>query len=298
MNRAQVSWPPPTTEVRRYRNIIISGACNLRCTYCETKDARVDIAATIASLDKIFDRFDPELVFVRVECDGELTLYPKLLDHLEMRARAGFAIEVLSNGTRLPACAEGRDHLLWVISLDGHTAAMNARRGLDQAQVDRILGSVIDRNAELQCVYHGQSIDEMNAFIDLLTQRSYKGLLHIFPLLALNGRPLEHYLDHDQLHEAPFLPGEEYFRRWRYIFDHGHRGSFVCDQIVNGYNYHVANATISMLKCDCYAPPRSMYHPFGSEREYDGFPCGTCLSHQEFNNSRPRMRIKRGLPVL
>jgi len=291
-------WPPETRPIRRYRNIVIQGACNLRCDYCEVKDAKVDVPATIDSLERILSRFDPDSVLFKVETDGEITLYPRILDYLEAKACQGYSIEVLSNGTRLPRALNGRDHLLWTFSLDGHTAAMNARRGLSQKQVDEILTVAVDRSAELQCVFHDQTIDEMNGFIDWLSERNYRGALHIFPLLALEGAPLQVWLDYEKLHKAPFLPPEEFFRRWRHVYQSGARGQFVCDQITNGYNFHVAGSAIQMTKCDCYAPPRELYHSLGEEREYRDFPCGTCVSHQEYNNSRSRMAVRRRLPVL
>jgi MoaA/NifB/PqqE/SkfB family radical SAM enzyme len=295
---ARAAWPPPVRRVRRYRNVVISAACNLSCSYCDDKRARVDIPATIGALDAIFARHEPNSVLFRVEADGEITLYPALLDRLQAAAAAGYPIEVLSNGTRLPGCLAGRPDLLWVFSVDGHTAAMNAKRGLTQAQVDAILDAAIAHRAELQCVFHDQTVDEMNGFIDLLAARGYGGLLHIMPLLAFKGRPLEVYLDRRQLHDAPFLAPDEYFARWKYIYEHGHRGPYVCDQIRNGYNYEISGGRTRMVKCDCYSVPSNLYHDLGPEQEVDAFPCGTCIANQELNNSRPRMQMPRRLPVV
>lgn len=292
------SWPPSSHRVRKYRNIVIGAACNLTCEYCEIKDDKVDVPAVLRSLDRVFARFDPASVLFRVEADGEVTLYPAILDHLEAKAAAGYAIEVLSNGTRIPRCFAARDHLLWVFSVDGHTAAMNQKRGLTQAQIDAILHAAVERGAELQCVYWGQSIAEMNGFIDWLATRSYRGLLHIMPLLAFKGRPLEVQLDYDQLIKAPFLADVEYFRRWQFIYEHGHRGPYVCDQLRNGYNYEIRNSEIVMVKCDCYSVPKQLYHDFSEEQEVDQFPCGTCIANQELNNLRPRMRLANRLPIV
>lgn len=284
-------WPPKVRRVRKYRNIVVKAPCNLRCTYCEIKKAKVDVAKTCDSIDQILKRFNPADTLFRVEADGEITLYPKILDFLAERvAQDGYRIEVLTNGTRFPACL--RPGLSWVISVDGHTERMNAERGLTQAQVDVILEHAVAQSADVQCVYHGQSIEEMNAFIDELSRREFKGRLHILPLLALGGRPLKVHLDYESLHKAPFLERKEYFDRWDYIYRNGNRGDFVCDQIVNGFNYYVSDDRIEMVKCDCYSPPRNLtIKGLEDEREYDAFPCGTCLSHQEFNNSRPSMDI-------
>lgn len=284
-------WAAGVRRVRKYRNIVVKAACNLRCSYCELKKAKVDVAATNRSIGRIFDRFKPDDTLFRVEADGEITLYPEILDYLDERARVdGYRVEVLTNGTRLPGCL--RPNLRWVFSVDGHTEAMNRPRGLDQRQVDLILDHAALLAADLQCVYHGQSIAEMNGFIDALSQRGFAGRLHILPLLALQGQPLTVHLDYDLIHKAPFLEREEYFRRWDFIYRNGRRGDFVCDQIVNGFNYYVVGDTIEMVKCDCYSPPRALtLHGLQDEREYDSFPCGTCLSHQEFNNSRPAMDV-------
>lgn len=283
------SWHAPVRQIRKYRNIVIKAACNLRCSYCEVKKAKVDVAATNRSLGRIIDRFRPEDVLFRAEADGEIALYPGIIDYLEKRSREdGYRIEVLTNGTRLPGCI--RPGLGWVFSIDGHTATMNRKRGLSQSQIDVILEQGVILAADLQCVYHDQSLDEMNGFIDALASRGFAGRLHILPLLALAGRPLTVHLDYDRLHKAPFLEREEYFRRWDYIYRNGSRGDFVCDQIVNGFNYYVVGDDIQMVKCDCYSPPRGLtIQGLQNEREYDAFPCGTCLSHQEFNNSRPSM---------
>jgi MoaA/NifB/PqqE/SkfB family radical SAM enzyme len=294
------TWPPDTRQIRKYRNIVIDGACNIRCDYCEIKKAKVDQAATIASLDRIFAQYSPDTVLFRVESDGEIALYPKVLDHLQGRAQHdGYLIEVLSNGTKLPKCLEGRPNLLWVFSLDGHTEQMNAKRGLKQEQIDRIIDTAVELGAELQLVYHGQSIEEMNGFIELLESRQYGGLLHIMPLLAHKGAPLTVYLDYESLRKAAFVAPQEYFRRWKYIYDHGERDA-VCDHITNGYNYQVTDEKVRMVKCDCYSVPKHLFHDFGEEREYDKWPCGTCIANQELNNSRPRMLMprRRTLPVL
>lgn len=289
---AAPGWPPRVRRVRKYRNIVIKAACNLRCGYCELKKAKVDVPATIASIRRILDRFDPGDTLFRVEADGEIGLYPQILDALaDEVATRGYRIEALSNGTRLPTCL--RPGLAWIFSVDGHTAGMNALRGLTQPQVDTILHYAVELSAELQCVYHGQPIEDMNGFIDLLAGRGFAGRLHIFPLLATEGRPLTVRLDYDRLHKAPFIEREEYFRRWDYIYDNGRRGDFVCDQIVNGFNYYVDGDAIQMVKCDCYSPvPRDLImRGLQDEREYDAFPCGTCLSHQEFNSARGRMDV-------
>ncbi|MFJ4094885.1 radical SAM protein [Kitasatospora sp. NPDC089913] len=293
MTTAEQSWPPRTRQVRLYRNIVVDGACNIRCTYCEVKKAKVDQAATIASLDRIFAEYEPDSVLFRVESDGEITLYRKIVDHLQRRAAEGYRIEVLSNGTKLPTALAGRPDLLWVFSVDGHTAEMNAKRGLSQQQVDRIIDAAVDLGAELQSVYWGQPIEQVNAYIDLLAERGYRGLLHFMPLLAFKGRPLEVDLRYQDLHPAEFLAPPEYFRRWNHIFETGTRDA-VCDQITNGYNYQVTGEQIRMVKCDCYSVPKHLFHAFGAPREYDNWPCGTCIANQEFNNSRSRMQIPQG----
>jgi len=285
-------WPPQTRQVRRYRNIVIKAACNLRCSYCEIKNAKVNVGATIASIDRILRRFKPGETLFRVEADGEIAAYPKILDFLAERARAeGYVIEVLTNGTRLPFCL--RPGLLWVFSVDGHTERMNRARGLSQRQVDVILDQAVDLTADLQCVFHDQSVDEINDFIDTLSGRDFGGRLHFLPLLATKGRPLTVHLDYSKLHKAPFLECEEYFRRWDYIYRNGRRGDFVCDQIRNGFNYDIDGDRISMVKCDSYSPvpDELVIDGLQGEREYDNFPCGTCLSNQEFNNRRGRMSI-------
>lgn len=284
-------WTSKVRPIRRYRNIVIKAPCNLRCTYCEVKKARIDVEKTVNSVGRILDRFEPSRTLVRVEADGEISLYPPILDYLAERvAKDNYRIEVLTNGTRLPQCL--RPGLRWVISVDGHTAQMNSKRGLKQAQIDTILDHAVELSADLQCVYHGQTVDEVNAFIDELDRRSFKGRLHFLPLLALSGRPLEVHLDYALLRKAPFLERKEYFDRWDYIHKNGHRGDFVCDQIVNGFNYYISDDHIEMVKCDCYAPPPGFtVKGLHDELEYDNFPCGTCLSHQEFNNRRPSMDL-------
>ncbi|MGJ0577147.1 hypothetical protein ACR71G_03290 [Xenorhabdus bovienii] len=285
------AWPPLTRRVRRYRNIVIKTSCNLRCSYCEVKRAKVNTEAVINSITRIMERFNPSDTLFRIEADGEITLYPKILDFLAECVKKGYFIEVLTNGTRFPACL--RPDLLWVISVDGHTEQMNKARGLKQKQIDIILDYAVRLSAELQCVYHGQSIEEINEFIDTLQARNFTGRLHFLPLLATKGRPLTVHLNYEQLHKAPFLERKAFFDRWDHIYQHGRRGDFICDQIRNGFNYYIEGENISMVKCDCYSPVPSHLEIEGlqDEREYNNFPCGTCLSHQEFNNQRDRMAL-------
>ncbi|MEU5977797.1 radical SAM protein [Streptomyces sp. NPDC047315] len=290
---SDIDWPPPVQRVRAYRNIVVDGACNIRCTYCEVKKTKVDQPATIRSLERIFAEYEPDGVLFRVESDGEITLYPKILDHLQQRAAEGYRVEVLSNGTRVPRALEGRPDLLWVFSVDGHNEAMNAKRGLKQDQIDRILDAAVDLGAELQTVYWGQPVDQVNDYIDHLASRDYRGLLHFMPLLAFKGRPLTVNLRYQDLRPADFLAPPEYFRRWNHIFETGKRDA-VCDQITNGYNYQVSGDDIRMVKCDCYSVPKHLVHTFGPIREFDNWPCGTCIANQEFNNNRPRMRVPQG----
>ena len=136
----------------------------------------------------------------------------------------------------------------------------------------------------IQFTFFEQSLDEINDFILELKKRDYKGFLHIFPR-RYHNKPLNLYLNYDKLEKVDFLPRADYFRRWKFIYENGKR-DFVCDFLKNGYVYHVTLDEIKMVKCDCSPGSFRYEHPFEEERQYKVFPCGTCITHFEYNNSR------------
>jgi MoaA/NifB/PqqE/SkfB family radical SAM enzyme len=259
----------------------------MRCSYCAPPSLKLDIGKVVEQLELIFSRFDPAESCVRVECFGEVTLYPDLIEYLERKARGGYVIEVLSNGTRALDVISDDTGLRWVFSLDGHTADMNKARGLNSSEVEKILTAIMKFNAEIQCVFSGQSVDEMNSFILYLSRNHYKGFLHIFPVRNPERPQVRHYLDYAKLVKTEFIPDAEYFRRWKYIFENGQRGAFTCDQLTNGYVYNIHPDGITMVKCDCGTGASSYVHPLEAERTYDEYsPCETCITHLECNNKR------------
>jgi hypothetical protein len=273
--------------VRQYRSIVFAAASNLRCSYCTPPSLKLDIGQVIDKPELIFGKFSPEESCFRVECFGEITLYPDLVRYLEQKARCGYVIEVLSNGTRALDVISDETKLRWVFSLDGHTADMNNHRGLNSSQVERILQAIIKFNAEIRCVFFEQSVDEMNSFILYLSRNHYQGFLHIFPVRYPDKPQVRHYLDYDRLIKADFIPTAEYFRRWKHIFENGQRRHFTCDQMPNAYVYEIHPDGITMVKCDCGAGASGYVHNYGAERDYDSYsPCDMCITHLEYNNQR------------
>lgn len=271
--------------MRKFIKVNLSGSCNLSCSYCFGFTSKELAPNAINNLEKIFGNLDPKACCFRVECTGEITLYPDILDYINKKCKnEGYVVEILSNGTNAPAFLQKYEHLSWVLSLDGHTEEMNSFRNLGKKQVDKILDAAISTGAELQCVFLRQTTEQMNRFIDYLGEKSYKGFLNIFPC-RFNNRPVTLYLDYKKLLKADFIPGEEYFRRWKIMFETGKR-DFICDVFNNGYTYRINSGGIKKIKCECY----------GSTYEEEIFDepdhcsniseCGSCFTHYEYNNSR------------
>lgn len=282
--------------MREFIKIEIDSACNLKCDYCFRYfphfGFKVVMPSVIKKLEFIFSKYNPWTSVFRVECLGEITLYPDLLDYLMDKCRQeGYVIEVLSNGTGPLALANQDDNLKWFFSLDGHTPEMNKHRKLNRQQVESILDTAIGTGAEIQCVFWEQTIEEMNSFIAYLQGRVYRGFLHIFPC-RLHGRPLEFLLKYDELLKADFIPDEEYFRRWEKVYESGKR-DFTCDFFKNGYAYRImpdefcrTPDEIKKMKCDCGGGGFKMLNYEDDEPSCSPGDCGSCINHFEYNNSR------------
>ena len=273
--------------MRQYRNIVFEGACNISCLYCEPKEAHVNQKIVINSIRDIFRSFEGKHVSFRLECDGEITLYPEIINYLnESVLQYGFPIEVISNGVVAKQYVKTLKNLRWVFSLDGHTEKMCVKRGLKQAEIEDILESILMSDAEIQLVYHGQPIEEVNEFIRLLEQRGYNGFLHIFPEMSIRDGSVLLALDYRRLYKANFLPKPDFFERWEYIYEHKKR-NFVCDQLTNGYTYQIdQKGNIELVKCDSISSKGYTCSFEMGEIEFDDFPCKTCICHLEYNNSR------------
>lgn len=269
--------------MRKYRDITILGKCNLNCMYCEHPEFEIDEEKTICSLRKVIHSFDKDTTCFRVEARGEITLYQKVIDEIKKLIMEGYRLEILSNGLLLDKVLDGFDKLKCVVSLDGHTAAMNEMRQLSKKKVDVILHNIFKYYADIQMVYLKQDISEINEFIMYLEERQFRGLLHIFPC-SIGNKIISPYLDYRKLKKASFLPSAEYFRRWEYIAKNGCR-SFQCDFNSNGYIYYIYNNTIKMLKCDGNSTMLTRLHRFGEER-YIEYDCLNCINNNELNNSR------------
>jgi MoaA/NifB/PqqE/SkfB family radical SAM enzyme len=265
--------------MRLFRDIVIMGKCNLKCLYCGGFTHDVDVNKTIQCLDTILKRFKPEDSCFRVELRGEITLFPGLIEFLEKKAEENYLIEILSNGILAEDVLHKDSGLRYVFSLDGHTEKMNKMRNLDQEKVDKILDNIFKFNAEIQCVYFRQTLDQINEFITYLKNRGFKRMLHIFPCY-LNGEMVSRHLEYDELEKADFLAPKEYFERWKYISQNKKR-IFKCDYFVNGYSYYISNGDIKMVKCDGSTDALDMVHPFGDELSYESFPCNMCINHNE-----------------
>lgn len=271
--------------MKKYRNIVIEGKCNLNCKYCSSHNYNTDVNAIINSLKQIFDKFVGEKVVFRVECFGEITLYPQIIDYLEFVSKiySDFDFEILTNGTLISRYYNEKSLLKWVVSLDGHTETMNSKRGLKQEIINEILKYIVKINAEIQCVYWGQKISDINNFIMYLKQKNYQGFLHFFSEIDEN-QSLKAYLDYDLLVKANFIATKEYFDKWKYIYD-GNKRNFVCDHLINGYVYQInEHGEISGIKCDCINS-KGFKTKFG-EPELNVFDCQNCIQNNEYNNKR------------
>lgn len=77
----------------------------------------LDIEATIKSIDRILEKANLYEDCFRMECRGEITLYPQLIRHLEKKAEHGYRIEILTNGTNLDVLSN--DSKLKISSIAG-----------------------------------------------------------------------------------------------------------------------------------------------------------------------------------
>ncbi|HBB29077.1 MAG TPA: hypothetical protein DC000_07495 [Clostridiales bacterium] len=278
-------------KTKDFRVINIMAKCNLHCIYCKNQPFEVDEDKIIVNISKIFKKFNKNTTCFRVECRGEITLYNKIIDYLEECCRDGYVIEILTNGLLLDKVLCPGTKLKAVVSLDGHTERMNRFRRLKQDQVNRILDNIFTYKAEIQCVYCYQNKDEMNSFISYLKERNFDSYLHIFPC-SLDGKITELSFVYDELIKADFLPPKEFFDRWDYIVKHNKR-NFICDMIKNGYMYYINNEKLGMVKCDGIKSAVEMIEPFGEEREHWDYPCGNCINHSEYNNTRELLKINK-----
>jgi MoaA/NifB/PqqE/SkfB family radical SAM enzyme len=257
--------------------------CNLDCEYCfrRGKKYEASVEKVRRQIDSIFEIYNPMNTYFRVEGIGEITLYPQIISYLNKKAKELYLIEVLSNGV-LTEVIKNNANLKWIISLDGHTVEMNKLRNLNEKQIDSILDIIINLNLEVQCVFSDQTIDEMNAFIQYLQLRNYKGFLHIFPRKFADRRN-DKYLDYNKLVKATFIPDIEYFERWKYIYENQKR-NFVCDFFKVGYVYRIMQneGKIKKIKCDCGS------FMFEDEQRiiYDNKNCSTCINHFEYDMRR------------
>jgi MoaA/NifB/PqqE/SkfB family radical SAM enzyme len=273
--------------MRKYIKIEIEAMCNLGCSYCtvdKDKFVPIEVPKTIHDLESLFSKFNPGKSCFKIEANGEILLYPELIQYFENKARnEGYLIEVLSNGIKALDTIQDDTSLRWIFSLDGHTKTMNQHRKLTPAQVVNVLEAALKFKADIQCVYSTQTVEEMNGFISYLKERNFFGFLHMFPIRV--GKQLTVVLDYDHLVQADFIPGREYFRRWKFIHDYGRR-DFVCDFFKNGYSFRITPNEIKMIKCDCFGGEFEFEPLYDSSKAYSPASCGTCFTHFEYNSER------------
>ena len=254
--------------------------CNLKCLYCVGGSHDLDIEATIKSIDRILEKANLYEDCFRMECRGEITLYPQLIRHLEKKAEHGYRIEILTNGTNLDVLSND-SKLKTVVSLDGHTEKMNIARGLSQTQINKILEFILLSNSEIQCVYMSQTVNQINKFIEYLETNKYRGFLQIFPCIV-DGKHVKKPLKYEELLKVDFIAPEDYFNRWEYI-DTNKKRNFACDFLKNGYCYYIKSNEIFMIKCDSISTAQEDMYPFDYEKDMP-LNCGCCLNHNEYNN--------------
>lgn len=272
--------------MRNFIKLEFECLCNLDCKYCFAGQYKfkVDEQRTIRLMESVFDKFDPKETMFRIEGIGEVTLYPEIISYLTKKVETGYSIEVLTNGIISQKFIKDNPLLKWLISLDGHTTQMNKYRGLSEVQVQRILDTIIEFNTEIQCVYSDQSIEEINEFIQYLSSKNYKGFLHISPR-RYDNIPLNIYIDSEKLHRTDFIAPEEYFRRWKYIYDNKNR-DFICSFYANGFVYRIMHDEdeVRKIKCDC-ANHEFIYDNEKCSKSSEA-NCDTCINQFEYDVNR------------
>lgn len=272
-------------KLRKYRDILILGKCNLSCWYCERPNYHINEDKVLLSMKKVVEIFNKEEVAFRFECRGEITLYQKVMNFIVNLAEEGYRVEILTNGILLQKVLLKEAQVGVNISLDGHTPQMNIHRGLNEEQINLILENIIKYNANIQMVYYEQTIREVNEFIELLHDIGFKKNLYIFPCI-IGGKMISHPISYDELNKKEFIQTKEYFTRWEYIHKNKCRKDFICDFTKNGYVYYIYNSFVKMTKCDGNPLGVINLQGLSYETEDSEFSCGCCINHCEFNNER------------
>jgi MoaA/NifB/PqqE/SkfB family radical SAM enzyme len=271
--------------VHKIIKIEIESLCNLHCKYCfvdREKMVSIDVKETIKRLEMLFNLFGPWENYFRIEAIGEILLYPNLIEYLEYKAKhENYLIEVLSNGVLANEVIKRDSNLKWIFSLDGHTVEMNSQRSLLKNQINDILKATLNLNADLQCVFFKQNIEEINSFILLLNDQNFQGFLHIFPCRFSNS--LNIFLDHTKLVKVSFIPDEEYFRRWKFVYQKNQR-NFICNFFKYGFTFRITPHEVKKVKCDCFGGSFVFEDSFDPKKKYDPLCCGTCINHFEYNS--------------
>lgn len=273
--------------MRDFIKIEITGSCNLECKYC-FRDKDEDISRGydyINKVDNILQSLNPKSSVIRIESIGEITLFPDLIKYLENKSRVeNYTIEILSNGITADSLIYENSNINWILSIDGHTEKMNKYRGISHQKIENILNVAITSNSELQCVVSDQSIEEINQFITYLRERKYEGFLHLFPC-RWDCKSITRPPDYTKLEKASFIADEEYFKRWKYVYDFRKR-DFKCDFFINGYTYRISPNEVKKMKCDCSGSSFKVLKLYDTEEKINGTKCGLCINHFEYNNSR------------
>jgi len=130
-----------------YHDLIVAGNwCNLKCSYCTSvvdadafgtqtsasrrgRGATIAVAEVLAMIDGLGEHVDAPVIKVS---GGELFLLANAVELIEQLSARYAHVQVLSNGTELSVDAVRRiarlGNVSFNLSLDGHTAAMNAMR--------------------------------------------------------------------------------------------------------------------------------------------------------------------------
>ncbi|ABD06777.1 Radical SAM [Rhodopseudomonas palustris HaA2] len=175
-----------------YHDLIVAGNwCNLKCSYCTSvadaddygavtsasrrgRGATIAIAEVLAMLDGFAAQVDAPLIKLS---GGELFLLANAAELIAELAQRYAHVQVLTNGTELDAATvqriARRGNVSFNLSLDGHSAAMNAMRWRSPrigARVMAAFAAMVQacETVEITSVISAANAEGFPAFLDVL----------------------------------------------------------------------------------------------------------------------------------
>jgi MoaA/NifB/PqqE/SkfB family radical SAM enzyme len=236
----------------------ITNKCNLSCKHCYEKDhisKNKDLSLVDAKY--IVDVLKYHNLFEVILQGGEPFCYQYICEIIEYLKKAGFALTILTNGTKIQN--EKLDVLskfmtpidLLQVSLDGNQKVNDQIRGKNvYSQVINMLNNLKVPNVVVNCVVTDKNIDYLDEFVhDILTMPNVQEL-HFSPLMKVgNGKNFE-YPDINKCIDL--------FKSFKQKSPERITGSMFPDYLILN-NYKENNIDLSCIKLGCCAGRSKVY---------------------------------------